>query len=177
MKTVVSGKKYNWGLVLRLLGKWKLRWFILQNEQNLPSTMAIFYVYLCSHLMWTPIRDIIYRARNCYLVFVIERAGLRFCWSLLFESWSVALGDKLGRRLGISEGSLLLLRSLNTWLLRSFELSINFAPASHGFQWWRQWLWWVSVNLAQPVPKALASRICFQERNQKTHKGSWFSSV
>ena len=47
MKTIVFRKKYNQCLVLKLLGKWQLWWFILWNKQNLLSKMAIF-IFICA---------------------------------------------------------------------------------------------------------------------------------
>lgn len=83
-------KIYNWSLVLRLLGKRQPWWLILWRKQNLPSKMAIFYFYLCSHLMWTPMTDIKYPSTKPLFGFCNQESRTQFL--LVPSFWTLVCG-------------------------------------------------------------------------------------
>lgn len=169
---------------MRLPGKWQLWWCILQSKRNLPSKMAIFYFYLCSHLMWTHITDIKYPSTKPLFGFCNQESRTLFLLAPAFWTLVCGFGEQVRQR---TENP----KRVTLGFLRGFfahqtrDLSVHLGspltpywllPNTVAFsdeEWWPR----ASMNLAQSVPQGLASWICFRPRKGKTSKGSGFSSV
>lgn len=122
-------KKYNWSLVLRLPGKWQLWWCILQSKRNLPSKMAIFYFYLCSHLMWTHITDIKYPSTKPLFGFCNQESRTPFLPAPAFWTLVCGFGEQVRQRTENPRG--VTLGFLRVFFLLTKHVTCRFIWAPH----------------------------------------------